>query len=318
MIHVCYGLCDINGRYSKFCGTSIVSIFENTVEHVTVHILHDDSLTADNRDTFMYLAGQYNQQIKFYNVEELASARINQIKNDLSDKFDSPATIGTFYRLIMLELLPSSIDKIIYLDAGDTIVHLDIKKLWSVDLKDYPIAAVPDFGNVKYFPQTLKLCTQGIVKYQNYFNAGLIVLSLSHLRFNINKIWEGADRPSGYEFLVRNFNKLRYLDQDVLNYCFSDQYLKLPDTFNCILTWERMKSSEHVIEQKIYHFAGSKPLQSVDIFSRLYLEYFSKTPWFNADIFDGIINFVNKNILCLTSPICLLINNALSSLSLNI
>ena len=57
-----------------------------------------------------------------------------------------------------------------------------------------------------------------------------------------------------------------------------------------------MKSSEHVIEQKIYHFAGSKPLQSVDIFSRLYLEYFSKTPWFNADIFDGIINFVNAQL----------------------
>ncbi len=61
MIHVCYGLHDGDGRYSKFTGTSILSMFENATtppRSVTVHILHDDTLTADNRDKFSYLAGQ--------------------------------------------------------------------------------------------------------------------------------------------------------------------------------------------------------------------------------------------------------------------
>ena len=30
MIQVCYGLYDKDGRYSKFTGTSMLSIFENT------------------------------------------------------------------------------------------------------------------------------------------------------------------------------------------------------------------------------------------------------------------------------------------------
>ena len=50
MIHVCFGLFDKTGRYSKFTGTTICSIFANTKSEVTTHILHDDTLTADNRE----------------------------------------------------------------------------------------------------------------------------------------------------------------------------------------------------------------------------------------------------------------------------
>ena len=30
MIHICYGLHDRDGKYSKFVGMSMVSVFENT------------------------------------------------------------------------------------------------------------------------------------------------------------------------------------------------------------------------------------------------------------------------------------------------
>ena len=75
MIHVCFGLYDKTGRYSKFTGTAMLSLFENTSADVTVHILHDDTLTQDNREKFIYLAGRYNQAVKFYNVEELCPTR---------------------------------------------------------------------------------------------------------------------------------------------------------------------------------------------------------------------------------------------------
>jgi len=56
MIHVCYGIYDDTGRYSKFTGMSILSMFENTRTEVTVHLLHDDTLTDDNRDKFSNFA----------------------------------------------------------------------------------------------------------------------------------------------------------------------------------------------------------------------------------------------------------------------
>lgn len=79
MIHVCFGLHDETERYSKFTGTAMLSIFENTNSKITVHILHDNTLTQDNHDKFIYLAGQYGQLVKFYNVNELCADRIETI-----------------------------------------------------------------------------------------------------------------------------------------------------------------------------------------------------------------------------------------------
>lgn len=53
MIHVCYALYDKNGKYSKLTGTSICSLFENTKAWVTIHLLHDHTLTEENRAKFI-------------------------------------------------------------------------------------------------------------------------------------------------------------------------------------------------------------------------------------------------------------------------
>ena len=72
MIHVAYRLWGGDGFFAKMCGTSMLSIFENTKEKVTVHIMHNERLTFDNRAKFCYIANQYNQQVEFHNVEEIA------------------------------------------------------------------------------------------------------------------------------------------------------------------------------------------------------------------------------------------------------
>ena len=63
MIHVCYALFDRDGTYSKFIGTSILSMFENTQEKVTIHLIHDSTLTDENRKKFMRLVLDYDQDI---------------------------------------------------------------------------------------------------------------------------------------------------------------------------------------------------------------------------------------------------------------
>ena len=67
MIHVCFCFADKTGRYAKFAGTAMLSLFDNTAAEVTIHILHDNTLTNDNRDKFNCLAGRYGQHVKFYN-----------------------------------------------------------------------------------------------------------------------------------------------------------------------------------------------------------------------------------------------------------
>ena len=141
MIHVCFGLHDKNGRYSKFTGTTIYSIFANTDSEVTVHILHDNTLTLDNREKFIYLAGRYGQTIKFYNVEELCAEKLQKL-NSLSGHFNDVYSPAANYRFLIAQILPSDIDKVIYEDA-DIIVNLDIEELWRINLAGRPLAAVP-------------------------------------------------------------------------------------------------------------------------------------------------------------------------------
>ena len=67
-VHVCYALYDANGLYSKFVGTSVLSLFQNASSLVTAHILHDHTLNEENKNKFIKLANSYKQKVEFHSV----------------------------------------------------------------------------------------------------------------------------------------------------------------------------------------------------------------------------------------------------------
>ena len=272
MIHVAYGTSNL---YSKFAATSMLSLFDNTNADVTVHILHDDTLTVGNREKFVYIAGRYNQQVKFYNIEKICATEIEELKKKLSAVTLERFSIASTFRLLLSKIISTAIDKIIYLDA-DTIVNLDIRELWRVELGDKPFAAALDCENDAQRSANL-LCRQGIVKVTDYFNSGIMLINLVQMRNEVNTIWGGV------EFITKNPNYF-FLDQDILNYCFSTRYLELPDKFNCRVAFERRHG--RAIGKNLYHYIASYEslgLDINDIYHRLYWEYFSKTPYFNSE-----------------------------------
>ena len=284
MIHVCYGLYDRDGRYSKFVGTSIVSIFENTQENVTVHILHDNTLTDDNYDKFNYIANKYNQKIKFYNVEALVPDKVEDMKKEMSSILKSHFSIATLYRLLIPQLI-SELPKIIYLDA-DIIVNRNIKDLWDINVNNHSLAAVSEILIDVEFQKNKRvkyLINAGLVKDEDYFNAGVLVINLNRWRNN-------DDLSKGYKF-VCNHPECIYFDQDILNYCFSKDYVKLDADFDIFLTTERILHKPYKIKKAIYHFIYTTlQFNMNDIFNRLFFEYFIKTPWFNINFISNISN----------------------------
>lgn len=276
MIHVCFGLHDADGHYSKFVGTTMASIFENTSAPVTIHILHDATLTADNRDKFSYLAGRYNQRVNFHNVEATCSDEIKFLREKIIDKVNLRFSIGAFYRLLMKKILGTG--KVIYLDA-DIIVNLDIAELWRQDLKDFPIAAVPEleatFNNMVLNKFVLHA---GIVSKENYFCSGVMIFDLD--KFNEKFFYDGVN------FLAEH-PACESPDQDILNTAFSKNYLRLEQKFDSFSDAERMR--KFPVAKKIYHYAGrSIGLNSFDPYNKLWLENFSKTPWLNAEILHNV------------------------------
>ena len=280
MIHICFGLYDKTGRYSKFTGTAMCSLFENsyTPPHsITVHILHDNTLSQDNRDKFSYLAGSYHQLVKFYNVEELCADRIAEFWNKIPTISTFWATIGSFYRLLIHNVLSDDIDKCIYLDS-DMLVNLDIRELWQIELENSPLAAVPEhLGSpfaFKGYSTSNYLLTANLVKYEDYFNAGLLLMDLNYLRSHDELITDGVKWYG--EHL-----QCRAHDQDILNYLFTKNYLKLPVKFDRFVYDER-RAGRTEIERAIYHYSHPNlTLDSNDVFNRFWLSYYMKTPFYD-------------------------------------
>ena len=276
MIQVCFGLHDADGKYSKFIGVAMASIFQNTSAPVTIHILHDATLTNANRDKFSYLAGRYGQRVIFHNVEELFLNELAFIREKLADKIALRFSIGAFYRLLMKNALGNG--KVIYLDA-DIIVNLDIAELWRHDLKNFPLAAVPELDATLGQMITKKfLLNTGRVQPENYFCSGVLLLNLDAFGENFFR--------DGVQFLVEN-PACESPDQDILNAFFAANYLKLDQKFDSFVVSERLL---HVpFAKKIYHYAGHCiELDTADPFNRLFFENFVRTPWFDLDAISNL------------------------------
>lgn len=278
MIHVCFALRDETGYSAKFVGTTMLSIFENIFKplpSVTVHILHDNTLTDDNRSKFSYMAGHYGQCVKFYNVEELCTDKIKEINQIFPSADETLSQGAAFYKFFIPQVLPADIEKAIYLEAL-TIVNMDISELWRVELGDKMLGAVPtlDIGS-DLQPQD-KIVVDGVIKQEDYFNSGVLLLNLKLLRGKEKFMIDGMK----FALKKKYFN---LLDQAVLNYCFALQAVKLPAQFNQFVKWARRR--KETLEKKIYQYTDyALRLEMNEPFNSLWMEYFSKTPWFNVAI----------------------------------
>lgn len=272
MIHICYAIYDKTGGFSKFAGTSICSLFENTKSWVTVHLLHDNTLTMENKARFIEMTRSYGQYIQFYDMEKLEKDALIQIKQIMKARF-SPAT---FYRLFLGRILSHEIPKIIYLDV-DTIVNFDIAELWGETTGENGLAAVSEKALTHDHMVPKYLCHTGKVKGERYFNAGVLLMDMDKFRQQPNLVFEGME-------MLRQNPACDCYDQDILNYYYADRYCELPLRYDVFVAAERLIGRQE-LQSCLYHYAGLAldVLHPMDVFNRLFFEYFRKTPWCSVD-----------------------------------
>ena len=126
-------------------------------------------------------------------------------------------SIETYYRILAIELLPETIERILYLDV-DLIVRGSLLELYQMDMEGHPFVVCEDIlGILNDFHESNKLRLE-IPKEYSYFNAGVMLFNLKYLRETgaaqklINRIFD-------------NYERYEYNDQDVLNEVYYDQLL---------------------------------------------------------------------------------------------
>lgn len=149
-------------------------------------------------------------------------------------------SIETYYRLLISELLPDALTRVLYLDI-DVIIDGNISELFQVDLKSDYLAACEDlYEKIDY--RSLNN-TWGRKEDIKYFNAGVMVLNLEEIRKNICF--------NDYIDVIRaTQGNLPYMDQDILNYLLGEKTKLLSPQYNCVIGSRTIEKQQGII----YHF----------------------------------------------------------------
>lgn len=275
-IHIALAFCDPRGTYARHAAVTMASIFANTARVVCVHIIHDDTLTAENREKLELLARNFGQEADFVNVEE----RIGEHGIDAS-RLTLDGARGTLFRLLIPDVV--TVDRIVYLDC-DIVVTMDIAELWELPLGERAVAAARDVWSLDFLkgrpiPWRLSLAwdIMGVAR-DGYFNAGVLLLNLKKLR-------EAYDFLRAVEDFYAEYRRcITLADQDCLNCIFSDDKLLIDEKFNRIRT-DGVREED--LAGSIWHMAGgaAKPWVTCTrpLVDDLYWRYLRMTPYCEDD-----------------------------------
>lgn len=256
-VHVALGIHDPKGDYVCHAGAMLASLFIHARGPVAAHVVHNETLTLENKKKLESIARRFDKELSFYPVN---------LPSELHG-LSGHVTQGALFRLLLPELVAAG--KVIYLDC-DIVVTLDIRELWELDLQGKPVAAVRDPG-MPTFPEAVRqqVCSTGVAL-ERYFNSGVLVMDLQLIRREYRLFQQAIAYLQRYPQSV-------FHDQDALNLLFQAQYLQIDSRFNNIVC---RATPREFGQPAIWHYAGGKPW---DYYSSerdmLYWKALLLTPW---------------------------------------
>ena len=260
-IQIAFGLHDKTGEYSVWVGTAMQSILEHTECVVCFHILHDETLSMQNKRKLMQVAAGKGSRVCFHLLDPAVFA-------DCSKRMKY-YTIGALFRIMLPEVLPK-LPKIIYLDA-DILVNRDIRELWDMDIDDGYFMAAPDEDVVKGVVVPVPVRKKE-VDAKRYFNSGVIYMNLDRIRK------KGNMRRAVLDYLDRT-PESDLPDQDALNVIYGKGTRLLDPSWNCPMQ-QLYRSGEKKLEKRIYHYIGIRCLLYMFTeIDQLYYETVRRTAW---------------------------------------
>lgn len=263
----------LDSNYLRYTYVMLTSLFENQEDMWDIHIfLLQSDLTGDEKQCLEELVHSYGGSLHWLTIDRslFAADYLSVTK----------WSIETFYRLMLQDILPLQVDRILYLDV-DMIINKPLSELYTTDFEGKILCAcsepfvAPSTGDVRsqFFKNHLK---SGFM----YFNAGMLLMNIEKMR--------GRYHLDTYLNIAAKLTyKLPTPDQDLLNYVHWKEVkfletikYNLPARFayNCGVRYAEVKSSVTII-----HFLGNKPWNGkCDHFDieQLWWDYAEKTPFY--------------------------------------
>lgn len=251
-----------NNYVRHMCVTMLSVIESNKGETIVFHVIEYE-LSSQNRIYIEELIETHNARVYFYDID-IEKLNIFPVGKDTGNPSLSYAA---YLRLFIHELLPQTINKVLYLDC-DIIVINSIKDLWNKDLQNSSLAAKDDYGQAQESGAKRMEIQDGY----KYFNSGVLLLNLQKLR-------ENRFTEKVKVFVSENKHKIKMHDQDILNGLLYKDRIALEEK------WNMMCNTDNVVDYSIIHFAGIKPwhIECRHPLKVKYKEYLNQTKWIGTN-----------------------------------
>ena len=242
----------LNRKYVNYTIVMLTSLCINNPVHIDAYLLHCE-LTDDDLSLMQKSLEKYDINIIPLQVDRHLFSQKMPVTKSWS--------VETYFRLLLPELLPEKVNRILYLDV-DLIINRDISELYNLSFEDFALAGaysnngteatVEQIGHAK--PREMFAQIAGSEPF--YFNAGVLL-------FNIKWIRDHGINFDIYLNAMKKWNFDMYApDQDILNYVFYGKVKYFDWKKYNLLThpaYEHDVSKNEALKASILHFAGHKP-----------------------------------------------------------
>ena len=257
----------VDDGYVPFLAVALESLIRNSSKnyYYAIKILYTNIEERNKKKISKY--ERDNVKIEFVNLNYY----IEEVKDKLYTR--DYYTNTTYFRLFIPNLYPQY-DKVLYLDS-DIVVLGDIADLYNVEIGDNLVAAAPDdvIQSSNIFQEYAERVV-GVAKYQNYFNAGILLMNLDEMR--------KFEFQEKFLYLLEQIKFTVAQDQDYLNRLCKGR-VKIIST-----VWDRMPIPDSSVKDedlKIIHYnLIYKPWHFDDVLYSKYFWDYAKITEFYKDI----------------------------------
>lgn len=254
-------------NYLKYLKVLIASVYENHTPEtpITFYVLHN-SLQPEDETGVHEFARRNGQEVHFVWVDESKYGR-------LFERFSfSRWAMPTMFRLFAHELLPQTLDRVLYLDL-DIVCNGDLSQFYALDFEDCFLIATREIFDAKNEPQKeferferLKDCSREKLANPGIFNAGVLLMNLKKFRqehidvqFYLHAIGEDT-----VPFLDQSILNLSFAEQTKLlttckyNYRIAHSARNFYNRANHTAT-DKVKYTFYPVDAKVIHYCGRTP-----------------------------------------------------------
>lgn len=162
--------------YVPYLGVSVLSLLESNRELETLEVfVFDDGISRENKEKLTAMAGQYGRKVSFLSMDP-----VRQTARDLGWR-EQGGSYCTYAKLLADQCLPDYVDRIVYIDASDTLVVGSLKGLETMDMGGCAFAARVATG---YYMQGRSAggFDHQLAREKTYYNCGVFLIHRENWR----------------------------------------------------------------------------------------------------------------------------------------